>query len=183
MSAADDLLDAFQGLCAGWGFQFTSPGEAVRDISHGRQRLHLDMQPRQFGWRVGLTGRTSFPVVPGEEEYACSFRTSAHFLNPSWPLAWKLTGPASLPRVREEIQRAYAEELGPFLEQTRTPDGLLRWLRQEDAPLRLISPSITQPLRRGLWLTDHLPVQERAAVQHDLRERIILIRQVMNRNS
>ncbi|AKH16994.1 hypothetical protein [Deinococcus soli (ex Cha et al. 2016)] len=183
MSAADDLLDVFQSFCTEWGFKVISPGEAVRDISHGRQRLHLDVQPRQSFWRVSLIARTSFLVEPDVEEYACSFRTSAHFLNLSWPLAWELTGPASLPRVREGIQRAYAEELGPFLEQTRTPDGLLRWLRQEDAPLRLISPSITQPLRRGLWLTDHLPVQERAAVQHDLRERIILIRQVMNRNS
>ncbi|MHA0042755.1 hypothetical protein [Deinococcus sp. PEB2-63] len=183
MSAADDLLDAFQRLCAGWGFQVTSPGEAVRDISHGRQRLHLDVQPRQFGWQVGLTGRTSFPVEPDAEEYACSFRTSAHSLNPSWPLAWKLTGAASLPRVSGDVQRAYAEELGPFLDQTRTPDGLLRWLQQEYAPLRLISPSATQPLRRGLWLTDHLPVQESAAVRHDLRQKIILIRQVMERNS
>ena len=129
------------------------------------------------------SARTSFLVEPDAEEYVCSFKTSPHFLNPSWPLDWTLTGPASLPRVREEIQRAYDEELGPFLEQTRTPDGLLRWLREADAPLRLISPSITQPLLRGLWLTDHLPVQERAAVRHDLREKILLIEQVMNRNS
>ncbi|WP_119673992.1 hypothetical protein [Deinococcus sp. RM] len=183
MSAADDLLDAFQSFCTRWGFEVASPGEALRDIPYGRQRLHLHVQPRQFGWQVGLTERTSFPVKPDVDEYVCSFRTSPHSLNPSWPLAWKLTGPASLPRVSEGIQRAYAEELGPFLEQTRTPDGLLRWLREADAPLRLISPSITRPLRRGLWLTDHLPVQERAAVRHDLREKILLIEQVMNRNS
>ncbi|WP_189068129.1 hypothetical protein [Deinococcus radiotolerans] len=183
MSAADDLLDAFQGLCAGWGFQVAEPGEAVRDISHGRQRLHLRVQPRQSFWRVGLIARTSFLVEPDAEEYVCSFKTSPHFLNPSWPLDWTLTGPASLPRVREGIQRAYAEELGSFLEQTRTPDGLLRWLRQEYDPLRLVSPSATQPLWRGLWLTDHLSVHDRAAVRHDLREKIILIRQVMDRNS
>ncbi len=82
--------------------------------------------------------------------------------------------------MREEIQRAYAEELGPFLEQTCTPDGLLRWLREADAPLRLVSPSITQPLRRGLWLTDHLPVQERATVRHDLLERLLLIQQALS---
>ena len=183
MSAADDLLDAFQSFCTGWGFEVASPGEAVRDVSHGRQRLHLHVQPRQSFWRVGLIARTSFPVGPDVDEYVCSFRTSPHSLNPSWPLAWKLTGPASLSRVSEGIQRAYTEELGPFLEQTRTPEGLLRWLRQEDAPLRLVSPSATQPLRRGLWLTDHLPVQERAAVRHDLREKVLLIEQLMNRNS
>lgn len=180
MSAADDLLDAFQSLCVGWGFQVAEPGEAVRHISHGRQRLHLQVQPLQAFWRVGLIARTSFLIGPDVDEYVCSFRTSPHSLNPSWPLAWKLTGPASLSRVSEGIQRAYAEELGPFLEQTRTPEGLLRWLRQEDAPLRLVSPSITQPLRRGLWLTHHLPVQERAAVRHDLLERLLLIQQALS---
>ncbi len=83
MSAADDLRDAFQSFCTGWGFEVTSPGAAVRHISHGRQRLHLQVQPRQSFWRVGLIARTSFLIGPDVDEYVCSFRTSAHSLNPS----------------------------------------------------------------------------------------------------
>ena len=183
MDAHDALLQAFGELARTWGFTVTSPGEAQRPITQGRQRLHCSMLPRQQHWSVSLIARSSFVLDPETEpeDDILSFRTSASCLDPSYPISWSLT-PHRVALTVERLRAAYEAHLDPFLAATDTPAGMVRWLCGSYRLMTLISPSPTAPLHRGLQLTSSLPSPERYAARLCLREKIIVVEQVMRRS-
>ena len=182
MSAVEtqfEILQAFGELSSTWGFSVTEPGEAQRPIANGRQRLHCHVQQKKNHWTISLMARTSFFLDDGVDEQSCSFRTSAHFLDPSFPAEWSFA-PHRNDVAVEGLRTAYEGQLEPYLAATQTPAGMVRWLCETYQPMRLICPSLTRPLRHGLWLTQSLPSDERYAARICLREKIIVIAQIMN---
>ena len=175
MELPSELLRSVASFAAGQGFTTAVGGEAQRPLQLGRQHIHLDVRPRRGAWDVHLVVRTSFLLDPEHDEYACSFRTTAHRLDSRWPSHWRLKE-GDWTVISEQIQQAYGETLSPFLNRTQTPAGMVQWLCAEYEPLRLLSPSFVEPLRRGLALVEVLPQETQEAARDRLRGKLALSR-------
>ena len=175
MEPPTELLRSFTSFAAWQGFTTAVGGEAQRPLQLGRQHIHLDVRPQRGAWDVHLVVRTSFLLDPEHDEDACSLRTTAHRLDSRWPSHWCLKE-GDWTVVSEELQQAYGETLSPFLNRTQTPAGMVQWLCAEYEPLRLLSPSFVEPLRRGLALLELLPQETQEAARDCLQGQLMLLR-------